>query len=325
MLVGADELGGMDLFEECAAEDLTQLVTSLRPLRAAHGEELMRQGEHGDWFLLIASGAAEVKHTLDDGTELVITVSTGTIIGEKALLSGTPRMATVTVSTARLTGWTGDEETFAQMMRLPGVLSRLVQGMRQRMVEFLPPIPIQVRDGTELLLRPVLAGDAARFMHGDTEFSTETLYRRFLTPRVPPELLEYLSEVDYTDHFAWAVLNGPDEAPIAYARFDRDEHDPTLAEIALLVGDDYQHRGIGTVLLGALAVTGREDGIERFSARVLFYDRPVRNALEHYGASWDRSNPTLMTTVIDVPTDLPFGKETADGIGHVVRQLNTVI
>ena len=48
-----------------------------------------------------------------------------------------------------------------------------------------------------------------------------------------------------------------------------DEHDPTIAEIAFTVGDAYQGRGIGTFLMGALAVAARYDGVERVSARVL--------------------------------------------------------
>jgi len=62
------------------------------------------------------------------------------------------------------------------------------------------------------------------------------------------------------------MTDGTDDR-VADARFVRDEDDPTIAEIAFTVGDAYQSRGIGSFLMGALAVAARYGGVERFSAR----------------------------------------------------------
>lgn len=317
-----DELAAMDIFQGCSAEDLRPLAAALHPLRAAAGRVLMREGEPAVSFLLISSGSAQVQHHGDDGAVIVNTVSAGMVVGEIALLRNSRRTATVTTTTA-LTGWVGDEHAFAQMLHIPEVMERLVRVARQRLAAYIAPIGIRVRDGTELLLRPVLPGDDARTVHGHVEFSSETLYRRFMSARIPsPALMHYLSEVDYVDHFVWVVTD-LDGAPVADARFVRDEDQPGVAEIAFTVADAYQGRGIGTFLMGALAVVARLRGVEKFSARVLSENAPMRAILDHQGAFWERDDPGVITTVFDVPGPdvLPFGPDTADQVKDVGRQV----
>jgi GNAT superfamily N-acetyltransferase len=302
----ADELAAMGIFRGCSAEDLTPLAAALQPLRAAAGQVLMRQGERAVSFLLISSGVTEVKHDADDGAVIVNEVSAGMVVGEIALLRDSRRTATVTASTP-LTGWVGDERAFAQMVQIPEVMERLLRIARQRLAAYITPIPFRARDGTELLLRPVLPGDDERTVHGPVEFSGETLYRRFMSARIPsPALMHYLSAVDYVDHFVWVVTD-VDGSPVADARFVRDGHDPSVAEIAFTVADAYQGRGIGSFLIGALAVVARLGGIEKFSARVLSENAPMRAIMDHHGGFWERDDPGIVTTVLDVPEapDLP--------------------
>lgn len=317
----ADELARMDIFEGCPTADLMPLAASLVPLNAAAGQVLMRQGERALSFLLISSGTAEVKHIGDDDVVIIEQVVPGMIVGEIALLRDIPRTATVT-TTEPLTGWIGDSDAFARMVHIPGIMQRLVRTVRQRLAAFVTPIAFRLRDGTELMLRPVLPGDSQRTVHGHVHFSNETLYRRFMTPRVPsPALMDYLSQVDYVDHFVWVVTDGVD--PIADARFVRDAHDRTLAEIAFTVADAYQGRGIGSFLIGALSVAARLDGIEKFSGRMFADNLPMRAIMDHFGASWQRDDVGVVTTVIDVPDprQLPFGRETAHRIKHLARQV----
>ena len=322
-LTGArvEELAAMDIFEGCPAEDLAPLAASVQPLRAAAGQVLMQQGEQAVSFLLISSGTAEIKHVGSDGTVAVGEASAGTIIGEIALLRDIPRIATVTTAEP-LTGWIGDNDAFTRMVHLPGVMPRLLRTVRQRLAAFITPIPVRVRDGTDLLLRPVLTGDDERTVHGHIQFSSETLYRRFMTARLPsPALMHYLSEVDYVDHFVWVVTDGSD--PVADARFVRDETDPTIAEIAFTVADAYQGRGIGSFLIGALSIAASVDGVERFSARMLSDNLPMRTIMDRYGAVWQREDVGVITTVIDVPRrrDLHLKRDMADQIERVARQV----
>jgi protein lysine acetyltransferase len=317
----AEELATMDIFEGCPVEDLMPLAASVEPLRTAVGQVLMQQGEQAISFLLISSGTAEIKRIASNGVVSIGQASPGEIVGEIALLREIPRIATVT-TTGPLTGWIGDNDAFTRMVQIPGVMLRLLRTMRQRMAAFITPIPIRVRDGTELFLRPVLPGDRERTVHGHVYFSSETLYRRFMTARAPtPALMHYLAEVDYVDHFVWVVTDGSD--PVADARFVRDQTDPTVAEIAFTVADAYQGRGIGSFLIGALSIAAKVDGVERFSARMLSENVPMRAIIDHYGAVWQREDVGVITTVIDVPRqrDLIFGRDMADQIKRVARQV----
>ena len=246
----------------------------------------------------------------------------GEIVGEIALLRDIPRIATV-ITAEPLTGWVGDNDAFTLMVHIPGVMPRLLRTVRQRLAAFITPIPIRVRDGALLLLRPVLPGDDERTVHGHILFSSETLYRRFMTARLPsPALMHYLSQVDYVDHFVWVVTDGID--PVADARFVRDESDPTVAEIAFTVADAYQGRGIGSFLIGALSIAARASGVERFSARMLSDNVPMRAIMDHFGAVWQREDIGVITTVIDVPgpRELGIKRELADEIKRVARQLS---
>jgi CRP-like cAMP-binding protein len=298
--VSADELAGLEFFAGCPVDSLGPLAARLRPLTALPGQVLMRQGEHADSFLLIGEGRARVRHSSADG-DIVDDLTPGLIVGEIALLRGTPRIATVTV-TDKLTGWVGGSDALAAMLDVPLMMEKLVRTARQRLATYVTPIPVTLRDGTKLHLRPVLPGDNERTVHGPVQFSSETIYKRFQSTRMPTaSLMAYLFEVDYVDHFVWVMTDGKaiDAPVVADARFVREA--PTVAEVAFIVGDDYQGRGIGRFLLEALAVAARSEGIRQFTARVLADNFPMRRILDHYGAHWTRDGQGVVTTVFDVP------------------------
>jgi protein lysine acetyltransferase len=321
--VRADELAALEVFAGCPTDALVPLAAQLRPLTAAAGQVLMQQGELAVSFLIIGSGGAEVTHTGADGHHTVVRLTPGLIVGEIALLRDAPRTATV-IATERLTGWVGGREAFGIMLEIPGMMEKLLRTARQRLAAFITPIPVQLRDGSALYLRPVLPGDNERTANGPVEFSGETLYRRFQSTRVPTKsLMTYLFEVDYVDHFVWVMTDGPDGPVVADARFVRDEADPTVAEVAFIVGDIYQGRGIGTFLMGALAVAAGYDGVQRFTARVLAENYPMRAILDQFGAVWHREDLGVVTTVIDVPDPgaLPFTPELVTQIRGVTRQV----
>lgn len=321
--LGPESLAEMALFKDCSAGELATVAERLRPLQAAAGDVLMRQGEDAVSFILIQSGRVEISHVGDDGAVFHDEIPAGVIVGEIALLRDKPRTATVT-AVEPLAGFIGDEKAFAAMADLPGVSERLLSTLRQRLAAFITPIAVRFKDDTELLLRPVLPGDSERANHPSVEFSNETLYRRFMSTRAPsPALMNYLFQVDYVDHFVWVFIDGVDGPVVADVRFVRDTADPAVAEIAFIVADDYQGRGIGSFLMDALIIAARVCGVHRFTARLLADNLPMRTVLDRYGVDWEREEPGVVITAFDVPTvdQLRIEPTLAEEIRSMTRQV----
>lgn len=324
LTVSAEELAALEFFAGCPSVSLVPLASLLQPLVAPTGQVLMRQGEHADSFLLIGSGRARITHVGVDGDVIEVDVTPGLIVGEIALLRDAPRSATVTV-TEQLTGWVGGRDAIAALLDVPRMMEKLVRTARQRLATYVTPIPVTLRDGGKMHMRPVLPGDNERTVHGPVQFSSDTFYRRFQTTRTPtPALMAYLFEVDYVDHFVWVLTDGKAiDAPIvADARYVREEA-PDTAEVAFIVGDEYQGRGIGSFLMEALVVAARSEGIRHFTARVLADNLPMRTILNNYGAQWHRDDLGVVTTVVDVPLvrDLSMSTELSREIRGVARQV----
>src|SRR5207344_3514311 len=77
---------------------------------------------------------------------------------------------------------------------------------------------------------------------------------------------------------------------VADVRYVREQPGQPVAEIAFIVGDEYQGRGIGSFLMKALVVAARVGGIEKFTARVLSENQPMRAILDKFGAEWERED-----------------------------------
>ena len=105
---------------------------------------------------------------------------------------------------------------------------------------------------------------------GLRHLSDESVHRRFLSPKrsFSRSELRYLTEVDGRDHVA-LVAEYPGEPVrrlIAVGRFVRAADDPDDAEVAIVVADDWQRRGVGSQVSDLLADEARRHGIRRFTA-----------------------------------------------------------
>ena len=113
------------------------------------------------------------------------------------------------------------------------------------------------------------------------QLSPETIYYRYFAPY--PELTDKdvrrFTQVDHVDRVA-IVATVAGEI-VGVGRYDRVS--PTDAEIAFTVRDDYQGRGLGSVLLEHLAAAARERGIRRFVADVLPQNRRMIGTFSHAG------------------------------------------
>lgn len=141
-----------------------------------------------------------------------------------------------------------------------------------------------LNDGTRVAIRPIRPADKHGLAAGLDRLSDESVQRRFLAPktRFSQSELRYLTEVDGHDHVA-LVAERPDrsgdERAIGVARFVRLAEDPETAEMAIVVADSVQGRGLGSLLADALAEAALAHGVRRFSATVLSENEVVHRLL----------------------------------------------
>ena len=142
-------------------------------------------------------------------------------------------------------------------------------------------LDVILRDGTTLRLRAPLAGDSSALVDFLSGLSEESLYYRFHGfPTVSEKLVEKFVEPDW--HEQGHLIGELEGRVIALASYVR-LRDPGAAEVAFLVADAYQRRGIGTRLLERLAARAAAVGIERFVAEVLPENRRMLGVFEAVG------------------------------------------
>ena len=137
---------------------------------------------------------------------------------------------------------------------------------------------IRLRDGLEIHVRPIEPGDAPLLKEAFERLTALTRYKRFLgrLDQLTRVQLRYLTTVDHTDHEALVAVDGESGALVGVARYVRDRSDPDLAEVAVVVTDAWQRRGVASALLERLAERARAAGAERLVARSIAGDHADR-------------------------------------------------
>ena len=124
-----------------------------------------------------------------------------------------------------------------------------------------------LRDGRTAQIRPIRPEDAGLLEEFYARVSDESKYYRFFSPM--PNLsardVHRFTHVDHHDRVGLVMIS--QQQIIGVGRYDVVE--PREAEVAFLVEDQHQGRGIGQLLLEHLVQAGRDNGIERFIAEVL--------------------------------------------------------
>ncbi|GII65026.1 GNAT family N-acetyltransferase [Sphaerisporangium krabiense] len=127
---------------------------------------------------------------------------------------------------------------------------------------------VVLADGGTAHLRPIRPEDADILRAFYSRLSDQSIYFRFFGPhpRLSDREVAWFTTVDYVDRVALIATIGTEM--VAVVRFDRMP-DPGSAEVAFLVEDAHQGRGVASVLMEHLRAAARERGIERFVADVL--------------------------------------------------------
>jgi len=297
-----DALRSLDLLQGVSPTDLAALSARLGLATAGPGEVVLQEGDPGDTFILLVDGEVTVSRSRGSGAQHLADVRAGSILGELAVLRNRPRTATLTARTPVLLA-VGDEAALCALLDIPAVRARIRRLASARLAGVAQAVPASLRDGTSVVVRPLLPQDREGFGRALRQLSPESLRRRFFSPGQPSAaMVDYLVDIDYVDHFAWVILDGSDPSVgLATARYVRSEN-PAEAEMAFTTVDEYQGRGLGTFLLGALGVAAVEAGIEVLVAHVLADNAPMKAVFAKASAHASFADAGVLRYTVDPAT-----------------------
>lgn len=123
--------------------------------------------------------------------------------------------------------------------------------------------------GETLLIRPIAPSDRDALQAMVRGLSRQSTYERFFRAErdLEPVELDRFTRLDYREAMALVAVH--DGRLVAVGRYNTVEDDPTTADAAFAVSDDYQQKGIGTLLLYRLTAYASTCGIERFRSFLL--------------------------------------------------------
>jgi GNAT superfamily N-acetyltransferase len=138
--------------------------------------------------------------------------------------------------------------------------------------------------GTRVHVREIVPEDKPLLVAGLRRLTPESAFRRFMSPKVSfsQAELRYLTEVDQHDHIALVAVDADHPSHlIAVARCVRVA--PDTADIAVVVGDPWQGRGLGRRLADELARRARAVGVERIAGTMLADNRAAFRLMRGFG------------------------------------------
>jgi len=125
-----------------------------------------------------------------------------------------------------------------------------------------------LKNGVPAQVQLLTRDDKQSLADGFERLSDRTKYDRFFShiKKLTEKQLEYFTNIDYTNHFAFGVhdlLMGP-QYGIAIGRYIKMPNEPDTAELAITVTDEYHNQGLGKYLIKNLVQVARDNGFKKF-------------------------------------------------------------
>jgi hypothetical protein len=161
--------------------------------------------------------------------------------------------------------------------------------------------PVTLRDGRQVMIRPLRAGDGAALSEAFDQLSATSKRLRFGSPpgTLGAAALRHLVDsVDGVDHVAFAAFDDGGRL-VGVARILRYPDDPDTLDVGMTVADDYQGAGLGHVL-GHLLAANRPRPAKRIVTSVAAENDKVMSLFRAFGAAPARSGTRI---VIELPDD----------------------
>lgn len=160
---------------------------------------------------------------------------------------------------------------------------------------------LTLRDGSVVRIRPIRPDDAPRLQELHGRLSQQTAYQRFFTvvKRLPPDWARVLAIVDYRRRLALVVEACASAEPelIAVGRYDATD-EPDTVEVAFVVQDNWQNRGLGTILFDAILRAAAARSYRRFRAYVLADNRRMLDLITRFTRVESRKTEQSVTELV---------------------------
>lgn len=168
----------------------------------------------------------------------------------------------------------------------------------------LGPETFRMRDGRDIVIRPIRPDDAPRLSEHFSRLSPETRRLRFFAPmrNLQPRFAEQLANVDFNERAAFVAALPGEETLRGVGRYGRDGADSV--EVAFVIDDDMHGLGLGTELLFHLAALARTNGFSRLTAQVLEENHEMLAVFRGAGFPLrSRSDGSVVHVVMDIGED----------------------
>ena len=152
---------------------------------------------------------------------------------------------------------------------------------------------IKIRDGTRVFLRPIKPSDAKMWVELYNSLSSNTKYLRFFTQRPKPDqiMIDKYTKIDYVNNFALVAIlteNGREKI-IGVVRYGLDPP-PDSAELAIVVADKWQGKGLGTKMLFYMLEIMIKRKIKKVHGDVFLQNEKMMNLMRDSGFNFIKEN-----------------------------------
>jgi acetyltransferase len=167
----------------------------------------------------------------------------------------------------------------------------------------------EVEDGLRVRLRLARPSDAARVRDFLESLSPETRRRRFFTamPEVPDTIVRHFTFYDPRERLIVVAMAMTDHHEVLVGIADVALQETGVAELAVVVGDDTQSLGVGTLLTEVIASLALRQGATHLRAELLEHNEPMLRLMQRLG----RTVRTVEGGTSQVMTRLPAGQRRA--------------
>jgi len=182
---------------------------------------------------------------------------------------------------------------------------------------------LRLRDGRRVLVRPVLPQDEDITSAFFGSLPARARYDRFMAPmpNLPPDLIKRFTHIDYASHLALVaeVFADGRETVVAEARYVNGA-DPSEAEFAVAVAEDWQGQGLASLLLAKLLRRAAAAGIRRVAGQTLATNERMLHLARKAGftatPSPDMRGLVLLERTLAANPQVA-GREEATGAAHL--------